>query len=308
MDQAQREVVDGERFAFGANWYRFLSLLDDQRIAEAEGSLREMLGADRLDGLRLLDAGSGSGLFSLAARRLGATVHSFDFDPDSVACTRELKNRYFPNDPAWTIEQGSVLDPKYIATLGRFDVVYSWGVLHHTGAMWKAIDNVAALVDQGGRFFVSLYNDQGRISEFWRLVKKTYNEAPSNLRPLFVGVFGVPLLLPTVLRGLVRGKSPRESLANRGRGMSVWHDLIDWVGGYPFEVAKPEQVFDFCRNRGLQLERLKTCGGRLGCNEFVFTRSRVPTGGSSECAIGERPPYANMRENPAPVRPESTRS
>ncbi len=119
-------------------------------MLRAEQSLKEMLEVERLDGLRFLDAGSGSGLFSLAARRLGATVHSFDYDPQSVACTHELKRRYFPGDAAWMVEQGSVLDQDYLDHLGQFDIVYSWGVLHHTGAMWQALDNVARLVAPGG--------------------------------------------------------------------------------------------------------------------------------------------------------------
>jgi 2-polyprenyl-6-hydroxyphenyl methylase/3-demethylubiquinone-9 3-methyltransferase len=274
MDQARKEITDGERFAFGANWSRFALLLDDERIAQAEESLRGMLEVDRLDGIRFLDAGSGSGLFSLAARRLGARVHSFDFDPDSVACTRGLRQRFFSGDPGWVVEQGSVLDATYLATLGRFDVVYSWGVLHHTGEMWKAIDQVAALVDDGGRFFLSLYNDQGPTSRRWLRVKKLYNDAPAAVQPLIAGVAGIRLLLPTVLRGLARGQGPRESLGSRSRGMSAWHDLVDWVGGYPFEVSSPEEVFDFLRVRGFGLQRLKTCGGGLGCNEFVFIRSR----------------------------------
>src|SRR5215472_4387743 len=100
-------VVDTEkRFAFGRNWRSFLSRLDDERIREAQRSLREMLGVERLDGQSFVDAGSGSGLFSLAAASLGASrVHSFDFDPDSVECTRELKHRYFPEMQNWTIER-----------------------------------------------------------------------------------------------------------------------------------------------------------------------------------------------------------
>jgi 2-polyprenyl-6-hydroxyphenyl methylase/3-demethylubiquinone-9 3-methyltransferase len=150
---AQEEIASGQRFAFGENWRRFLEVLTDERIRDAEQSLRTMLEAADLRGRTFLDIGSGSGLFSLAARRLGARVHSFDFDPKSVACTQELRRRYFPDDPEWRIEQGSVLDPAFVRSRGQFDVVYSWGVLRHTGDMWKAIEH-AALPRRGDRGFL----------------------------------------------------------------------------------------------------------------------------------------------------------
>src|SRR6185369_14036983 len=137
MGQHSAEVNAGERFEFGKNWSRFLALLDERRIKEAEDSLKRMLEVETLEGKSFVDVGSGSGLFSLAARRLGAKVHSLDYDPNSVACTAELKRRYFPNDLSWRVEEGSALDRKYLASLGTFDVVYSWGVLHHTGKMWQ---------------------------------------------------------------------------------------------------------------------------------------------------------------------------
>ncbi len=146
----KQELATGERFAFGENWARFLTLLDEDRIHMAEDSLKRMLGVENLHDKSFLDIGSGSGLFSLAARRLGARVHSFDYDPQSVACTHELKQRYFPNDAHWQIEEGSALDQNYLSALGQFDVVYSWGVLHHTGAMWEALGNVTSLVRGGG--------------------------------------------------------------------------------------------------------------------------------------------------------------
>src|SRR6478672_8562065 len=141
---AQVEIESGDRFTFGANWASFLNTLDDDRIAAAEGSLREWLGVTDLKGLRFVDVGCGSGLFSLAASRLGARVHSFDYDKASVASTQELKRRYCPLNTEWSISTGSALDRNYLQSLGKFDVVYSWGVLHHTGAMWQAMENVHA--------------------------------------------------------------------------------------------------------------------------------------------------------------------
>ena len=268
------EIASGERFSFGANWARYLRALGPERIDEAKRSLLNMLELDSLMGRSFLDVGSGSGLFSLAARMLGARVHSFDYDPQSVACAGELRRRYFPEDDQWRIEQGSVLDTKYLDGLGEFDVVYSWGVLHHTGAMEQALANVTALVRRGGLLFISIYNDQGRISRQWRWVKRTYNSLPGALKGLVLWPVAIQMWFTTMLRDLVVGR-PFSTWRNykRTRGMSPWWDIVDWVGGYPFEVARPERIFDFFRQRGFTLIRLKTCGGGLGCNEFVFQRN-----------------------------------
>src|SRR5262249_10277097 len=135
MNPHASEVSQSDRFAFGENWTRFLSVLDEERIHAAKAALQRMLGTESLCGCSFIDVGSGSGLSSLSARMLGARTHSFDYDPKSVACTRELKRRYFPDDHTWTVEEGSVLDQGYLRALGQFDVVCSWGVLHHTGQM-----------------------------------------------------------------------------------------------------------------------------------------------------------------------------
>ena len=206
---------------------------------------------------------------------MGALVHSFDYDPDSVGCTRELKRRYFPEDPRWTVEEGSVLDSSYLNSLGTFDIVYSWGVLHHTGAMWQALDNVAPLVNPGGVLFIAIYNDQGTWSRRWKAVKKLYNRTPRGLRFLILA----PAFLKEYWRPMVKDflrLRPFHFARNyegKTRGMTLWRDLVDWVGGYPFEVATPGELLDFFRARGFQLEKLVTCGGSMGCNELVFRRN-----------------------------------
>jgi SAM-dependent methyltransferase len=263
-------VRSGERFAFGENWRAFLRILNEERIADAEHSLQEMLGVESLQGLSFLDIGCGSGLFSLAARRLGATVRSFDYDPASVACARELRRRFCADDPSWIIEEGSVLDAAYLSSLGSFDIVYSWGVLHHTGAMWNALDAVGPLVKQGGKLFIALYNDEGRMSVYWHAVKKTYCRLPRLLKPLILYPAAVQILGPRMVLALLQLKSPLHYLRTK-RGMSLWRDVVDWVGGYPFEVSRPEQIFDFYLRRGFELRRLTTTTGS-GINQFVLER------------------------------------
>jgi 2-polyprenyl-6-hydroxyphenyl methylase/3-demethylubiquinone-9 3-methyltransferase len=270
-------AIESERFAFGENWRKFVDVISESRIVAAEQSLREMLQRESLAGRRFLDIGCGSGLFSLAARRLGADVYSFDFDPMSVRCAEELKRRFFRDDPGWQIAQGSVLDAAYLESLGHFDVVYSWGVLHHTGSMWTAIENATDRVKPGGQLFIAIYNDQGVASVWWTRVKRTYNRLPAVLKKPYLLLFGAALEAGAVGMAVVRMQPQR--LLDRWtryenvRGMSRWHDIVDWVGGYPFEVATPEAIIDFCLDRGFVLRRLKTCGGKMGCNEFVLTRT-----------------------------------
>ena len=269
--------IEAGRFEFGANWTRYLEVLNDTRIQHAEASLKQMLKIETLRDRTFLDIGSGSGLFSLAARRLGAQVRSFDYDPESVACTAELKRRYFSDDGNWTIEQGSVLDEKYIRSLGTFDVVYSWGVLHHTGAMWQALGNAQVPVASGGRLFIAIYNDQGRPSLYWKKVKSLYNRLPNGLKFLILGPAFIRLWVPTTIRDCLYGRpfhTWRSYFINRG--MSPWRDVVDWVGGYPFEVAKPEEMCEFYRDRGFRLVTLKTNAG-LGCNQFVFAKDEAGT-------------------------------
>ena len=173
------------RFGFGKNWKKLVSILDEDRIVEAESSIKSMLSCENLKDKSFIDIGSGSGLFSLVAARLGAKVNSFDYDINSVECTAYLKNKYNFNDDIWKVEQGDVLDKEYLSKYDKHNIVYSWGVLHHTGEMWDAIENASDLVKEDGLLFIAIYNDQGWKSTVWTWIKRTYNFLPWPLNSVF---------------------------------------------------------------------------------------------------------------------------
>ncbi|HYM81435.1 MAG TPA: class I SAM-dependent methyltransferase [Candidatus Limnocylindria bacterium] len=271
------------RFGFGRNWRSFVDAsLSEERVAEAERSLQALLRRDSLRGLVFVDIGCGSGLFSLAACRLDAArVVSFDFDPDSVATAEYVRQRYGIAVDRWQIARGSILDPKPIAGLGPADVVYSWGVLHHTGQMWKAIDNAVGLVKPGGALAISIYNNVQRMpdsSAMWWRIKRAYNRAGPVRRRLmeFAYVSNFVATRLVTLRNPFRAMADRSGGTGR-RGMDFWHDVRDWLGGFPYEYATAGEVFNYVHERhGLALEYLRTQDGNV-CNEFLFRKPGVET-------------------------------
>jgi len=263
-----------DAFRFGKNWQRYLAKsFDSDRARIAAGSLVELVGD--LNGRSFLDIGSGSGMFSLAAHRAGAReVVSFDVDPESVAATRSLQ-RASGSPSNWRVLQRSVLDQALAREIAPADVVYSWGVLHHTGDMWRAIANAARLVSPGGLLAIAIYNrvTSGLLtSKRWWQIKRAYNHAPRPAQIAMEISYGAYWALSCLRSGTNPARIARDY--RESRGMALATDLVDWLGGYPYEFATPGEIAEFCEGQcGLVCEKVIAIGrDQTGNNQFVFKR------------------------------------
>ncbi|MCB1923403.1 MAG: class I SAM-dependent methyltransferase [Gammaproteobacteria bacterium] len=267
-----------ERFAFGKNWHNFVDTnLDDDRVEISRRYLLDFLERDDLNGVRFLDIGCGSGIHSLAAVRSGAAeVFSFDYDADSVAATRAVKDAKARDAVNWHIERGSVLDEDYMAKLGQYPLVYSWGVLHHTGDLWRAIRNACTCVEPGGLLYIALYSADMHVdppAEFWIDVKKRYVAG---------GAIKRNWMMLWYLWRFSLGKNPRRVPElmrtmrdyRKSRGMSYLTDVRDWIGGWPMEFSRDQDVIDLLRDElGFEVVKQKTGEANT---EYLFRLGTKP--------------------------------
>lgn len=262
------------QFDFGNNWADFsANALDDESVQRARQEFSALL--ERAGGVRgksFIDIGFGQGLSLLSAAAEGARVVGVDINPKCGEVLR--RNRvHFPgvvDDVPVVI--GSILEDRTLERVreiapdhGRFDIVHSWGVLHHTGDMELAVRNAAGMVKPGGHFVVALYNRHWS-SLPWLAIKYVYCKAPRVIQQLLVA-----LLYPViyVAKLLVTRADPRK----QQRGMDFFYNVVDWVGGYPYEFASREEVLALVQPLGFQPVAFVPAEVPTGCNEFVFQRA-----------------------------------
>ena len=266
---------DTRQFDFGRNWKEFSGrALTPERVEQAHEDFQRLTGGLPISGQTFLDIGFGQGLSLMIAAASGARAVGLDINP-LCAEVLDSNRRYFPElkDTPIPAHVGSILDPAVVEKIRHaapdghpgYDVVHSWGVLHHTGDMWQALDRAASLVRPGGILIVALYNKHF-TSPAWKLVKRAYMAAPPLGQALLNRLF-YPIIWLAKLA--VTGKNP----ARMTRGMDFYYNVIDWVGGWPYEYASVDQVSGYFAELGLISQRVIPAQVPTGCNEFIFRRT-----------------------------------
>ena len=265
----QQEVKSGERFEFGKNWKNFLNTVSVLEIQNAAKDIKEWLGTESLTGKKILDIGSGSGIHSSVFYKMGAKeLLSFDYDNESVEATKKIwQNAGSPDN--WKVIQGSILDKEFLKSLGLFDIVYSWGVLHHTGNMWQAIENSISLVQPGGIFWISIYQKGAGYIKALDL-KKKYNKSSGFEKKIMI----YSRIFKMMAHRILKGKNSFKWNQKTTRGMNTYHDLVDWLGGLPYEVATSEEITIFCHSKNLELKKTIPFP-EGGCSIYLFTKNTL---------------------------------
>jgi len=252
-------------FDFGSNWAEFSKRhVDQSRLKMACQSMRALLGAENIGGESFIDVGCGSGLFSIAAHRLGAAkVVGIDVNQRCIEIAQANRDLLAPGAPI-EFHIASVLDVEQLKGFGTFDLVYAWGSLHHTGSMWNAVHNVLRCVAPEGTLVLAIYNKHS-TSPAWRSIKWFYNQVPQLIQRFMIFIFA----------GVIYGAKflvTRTNPLKKERGMDFWFDVVDWVGGYPYEYAVPNDVVITVTRGGFRLRRFLPASVPTGCNEFVFEK------------------------------------
>ncbi|CAB4751700.1 unannotated protein [freshwater metagenome] len=268
MNEIPNEPSLEERFSFGKNWEKFINdNFSEERISGSLKAFTEFTKLETLNGLSVIDVGCGSGLHSLVFSRMNAkSLYSFDFDPKSVAITQSLKK--YSDLNSWEVRQASILDEELMQSLGKFDFVYSWGVLHHTGSVWKAITNTCELVNPKGQLFIALYSrDVQPKADYWLKIKKRYVSSSAPVKFFMELRYLIRYqLIPSVISFNFKSLKKRSS---RARGMDLMTDVRDWLGGWPMEFVYDQEVINYVEAKGFKLKKIST---GEACTEFLFDK------------------------------------
>lgn len=269
-----KQITNKTQFDFGENWVQFTErALTREKVKQAKNDFIRLTSGINLDNIYFLDVGFGQGLSLLIAKQLGCKVLGCEINPKCIISLNKTM-MHFPSIKTKEIPivLGSILEKRILTKLKKrseqgYGIVHSWGVLHHTGNMKLAIENVSSLVQKNGYLILAIYNKHWS-SPMWKIIKKIYGGSPFVIKKTIIYLL-YPFIL--VAKIIVLRKNPFE----KNRGMDFYYDTIDWIGGYPYEYASVEEISNLVNTFGFKLIRIIHTQVPTGCNQYVFQKGNT---------------------------------
>jgi 2-polyprenyl-6-hydroxyphenyl methylase/3-demethylubiquinone-9 3-methyltransferase len=261
-------------YSFGKNWLEYSQSINSIHVDHVTSDLSRLLNLKDLTQKSVLDIGCGSGVHDVGFYQLGCrNLTAIDYDQDCITATNQTLEKFCPGS-GYKILQGDILSSK-TQSLGKFDIVYSWGVLHHTGNLLEAICKASTLVAREGHLAIALYR-KTLMCGFWKAEKRLYSRLPRIfqrfLELIYISFFSIALLFTqkTSITNYIESYSSK-------RGMNFFADVKDWLGGYPYESISPHELRKLMSSLGFRQVYSLEGNSRIGifgsgCDEFLFQK------------------------------------
>jgi len=216
---------------------------------------------EEVQGMAVLDAGCGTGIFSAIFARNGAgRVVGIDISPGSLETARGLKEKF--NLANVSFERQDMLQLPFAD--GTFDIVWAWGTVHHTTDPLRAISELARVLRLGGSIFLAVYK-RTKLTWIHEIIRKTLVKTPKQSWTALSKIMAF-FLSPVVFFFKKREKSRK--------GEKLEELILDWYFVPIRHYYTPEEIRDVLEGKSFEIEKFLPASGRFDSSSNFIYKAR----------------------------------
>ncbi len=244
----------------------FYDVVWTEYIPEYEASEKHWLlfySPEEVKGKTVLDAGCGTGVFSIIFARNGAAkVTGIDISPGSLGTARGLKEKFGLANAEF--QQQDMLHLSFRDA--SFDIVWAWGTVHHTTDPLGAITELIRVLKPGGSLFLAIYK-QTSVTWIHEIIRKTMIRTPRWSWNVLAKA-GAFMLTPVVFLFKRRQKSRK--------GEKLSELILDWYFVPIRHYYTPEEIRVFLERKKFRIEKYLAHSGRFNSSSNFIYKARKP--------------------------------
>ena len=240
---------------------RFYDVVWTEYIPEYEKSEEHwqlFYSPEEIKGKRVLDAGCGTGIFSIIFARNGAAeVIGLDISPGSLTTARHLKDNFKLDNVHF--QQADMLQLPFPNQ--SFDIVWAWGTVHHTLNPWQAMEELLRVLKPGGSILLAIYT-KTKITFLHEIIRKTLiKTSRKTWQPL--------AKIMAFFRGPVVAIFKKREKSRQGEKLEEL--IFDWYFVPIRHHYYPREIKDFLEQKGLTIEKFLPASGRFdSTSNFIY--------------------------------------